>query len=170
MKSGRNAVIAAGILAGVTMAAPAPVPAQQQEVRATLTGESGRLPRLAIAPFTIPGTQPVLGDSAKTIAEVLWKDLEFERAYRMVDPSVASGIAPGPVETEGYLDVLHKTNPDARKVYDGVASRVGMGRWGRVEEIAYPCVFLASEASSFINGTTLIIDGGPSPNTGDEAI
>jgi NAD(P)-dependent dehydrogenase (short-subunit alcohol dehydrogenase family) len=78
-------------------------------------------------------------------------------------------IAPGPVETEGYLDVLHKTNPDAKKVYDGVASRVGMGRWGRVEEIAYPCVFLASDAASFMNGATMVIDGGPAPNMGDEA-
>jgi 3-oxoacyl-[acyl-carrier protein] reductase len=78
-------------------------------------------------------------------------------------------IAPGPVETEGYLDVLHKTNPDAKKIYDGVANRVGIGRWGRVEEIAYPCVFLASDASSFMNGTTMVIDGGPSPNMGDEA-
>jgi NAD(P)-dependent dehydrogenase (short-subunit alcohol dehydrogenase family) len=78
-------------------------------------------------------------------------------------------IAPGPVETEGYLDVLHRTNPDAKKVYDGVASRVGLGRWGRVEEIAYPCVFLASDASSFMNGATMVIDGGPSPNMGDEA-
>jgi 3-oxoacyl-[acyl-carrier protein] reductase len=70
-------------------------------------------------------------------------------------------IAPGPVETEGYLDVLHKTNPDARKIYDAVASRVGMGRWGRVEEIAYPCVFLASAASSFMTGATIVVDGGP---------
>ena len=77
-------------------------------------------------------------------------------------------IAPGPVETEGYLEVLHRTNPDAKKVYDGVANRVGLGRWGKVEEIAYPCVFLASDASGFMNGTTMVIDGGPSPNSGDE--
>src|SRR5439155_344803 len=50
-------------------------------------------------------------------------------------------IAPGPVETEGYIDVLHKTDPDADKTYRAVAARVAMGRWGRVEEIAYPCIF-----------------------------
>ena len=72
-------------------------------------------------------------------------------------------IAPGPVETEGYLDVLHKTDPDADKTYQAVASRVAMGRWGRVEEIAYPAVFLASDASSFMTGETIIVDGGPSP-------
>jgi 3-oxoacyl-[acyl-carrier protein] reductase len=72
-------------------------------------------------------------------------------------------VAPGPIETEGYLEVLHRTNPDADKIYKAVASRTGMGRWGRVEEIAYPCIFLASDASSFMTGTTIVVDGGPSP-------
>jgi NAD(P)-dependent dehydrogenase (short-subunit alcohol dehydrogenase family) len=72
-------------------------------------------------------------------------------------------IAPGPVETEGYLDVLKKTDPEAEKTYRAVASRVALGRWGRVEEIAYPCVFLASDASSFMTGETIVIDGGPPP-------
>ncbi len=70
-------------------------------------------------------------------------------------------IAPGPIETEGYLDVLHRTNPNADEVYRNVASRVALGRWGRVEEIAYPTIFLASEACSFMTRTTINIDGGP---------
>lgn len=76
-------------------------------------------------------------------------------------------IAPGPIETEGYLDVLHKTNPDARKIYDAVANRVGLGRWGKVEEIAHPCVFLASDASAFMNGATIVVDGGAPPQLGE---
>ena len=74
-----------------------------------------------------------------------------------------NGIAPGPVETEGYLEVLHKTDPEAKKTYDAVAARVGMGRWGKVEEIAYPAVFLASDAASWMTGETIVIDGGPPP-------
>jgi len=70
-------------------------------------------------------------------------------------------IAPGPIETEGYLEVLHRTNPNADEVYRNVASRVALGRWGKVEEIAYPTIFLASEASSFMTGATIQIDGGP---------
>ena len=72
-------------------------------------------------------------------------------------------IAPGPVETEGYLDVLKQAGPDGKKTYDDIAARVGMGRWGKVEEIAYPCIFLASDASSWMTGETIVIDGGPSP-------
>ena len=38
---------------------------------------------------------------------------------------------------------------------------------GQVEEIAYPCIFLASAASSFMTGETIVIDGGPAPQLGD---
>ena len=48
-----------------------------------------------------------------------------------------------------------------------MAARVGMGRWGTVEEIAYPCIFLASAAASFMNGETIVIDGGAPPQLGE---
>ena len=35
-----------------------------------------------------------------------------------------------------------------------------MGRWGRPEEIAEGALFLASDASSFMTGQSLILDGG----------
>ena len=73
-------------------------------------------------------------------------------------------IAPGPVETEGYIEVLTKMDKAAAdKAYKAVASRVAMQRWGKVHEIAYPAIFLASDASSFMTGETIVIDGGPSP-------
>ena len=75
-------------------------------------------------------------------------------------------VAPGPVETEGYVDNLKRVTPDADVVYKRVASRVGMGRWGRVEEIAWPCVFLAADAGGFVNGATIEIDGGPVASEG----
>ena len=71
-------------------------------------------------------------------------------------------IAPGPIVTEGYVDVLKKGGPEGEKAYQAIADRVGIGRWGEVNEIAYPAVFLASDAASSIQGETLVIDGGPS--------
>lgn len=38
--------------------------------------------------------------------------------------------------------------------------RTPAGRWGRVEELVGACVFLASDASGFVNGHVLYVDGG----------
>lgn len=42
----------------------------------------------------------------------------------------------------------------------GIISNTPMGRMGTPEEIAYGCLFLASDESSFMTGSELIIDGG----------
>lgn len=68
-------------------------------------------------------------------------------------------IAPGPIDTEGAAPRVWP-NP---KVKAAVARSRALGRFGRVEEIAYPCIFLASEASSYVTGALLIVDGGFSP-------
>jgi NAD(P)-dependent dehydrogenase (short-subunit alcohol dehydrogenase family) len=41
-----------------------------------------------------------------------------------------------------------------------VVERTAMGRIGRVEELAGPLLLLASDAGSYITGTTLCVDGG----------
>ena len=61
----------------------------------------------------------------------------------------------------GYFD----TPLNAALVADPVFSawlekRTPAGRWGRVEELVGACVFLASAASSFVNGHILYVDGG----------
>src|SRR5579863_3065434 len=65
-------------------------------------------------------------------------------------------IAPGPVTTEGAAERIWP-NEDVKNMM--LRSRA-LGRFGRVEDIAYPCIFLASEAASWMSGATMMIDGG----------
>jgi gluconate 5-dehydrogenase len=65
-------------------------------------------------------------------------------------------IAPGPIVTEGYLEVLRARGEVPEKLGAGIV----MGRWGECDEIAWPVLFLASDASGFMTGESIVIDGG----------
>ena len=66
-----------------------------------------------------------------------------------------NGIGPGYFDTE--LNKALVEDP----VFDGwLCKRTPQGRWGQVEELAGAAVFLASDASSFVNGHILYVDGG----------
>jgi len=65
-----------------------------------------------------------------------------------------NAIIPGP------FPVLPPANADAEKLVATLSRKVPMGRVGRQEEIAGAVVYLASDASSFVNGTSITIDGG----------
>jgi NAD(P)-dependent dehydrogenase (short-subunit alcohol dehydrogenase family) len=64
-------------------------------------------------------------------------------------------LCPGPFITPMNMPVLD--DPEVKKEF---ISRIPLGRWGRPEELGPAIVFLASEASSFMTGATLTIDGG----------
>ena len=66
-----------------------------------------------------------------------------------------NAIAPGYVDTD-LLDGL-KNDPERSQA---LLSRVPVGRWGRPDELAGAAVYLASDASSFVHGATLVVDGG----------
>ena len=44
--------------------------------------------------------------------------------------------------------------------YKQFLSKIPMGRWGELDEIAGPALFLASDAASFVTGSALFVDGG----------
>jgi NAD(P)-dependent dehydrogenase (short-subunit alcohol dehydrogenase family) len=67
----------------------------------------------------------------------------------------ANTIAPGVVETS--LTSQIRSIPDW---YEAYASKSALGRWARPEEIAGAIVYLASDAASFVTGTTITVDGG----------
>lgn len=67
----------------------------------------------------------------------------------------ANGIAPGPIaETEGIARLL----PEQFK--EQLQKRIPLGRFGTIRDIEQSAVFLCSDAASFINGATLVVDGG----------
>lgn len=66
-----------------------------------------------------------------------------------------NAISPGIIETP-MIDPL-KQDPSVMKA---LLSRLPLGRAGQPEEVSRLVLFLASEASSYITGSTLIIDGG----------
>jgi TolB protein len=66
---------------------------QQTEVRGSIDGRpASRLPRLAIAPFQAAGGDNELTEAAKTMTDVLWKDIDFEREFQMISATMAATI------------------------------------------------------------------------------
>jgi len=66
-----------------------------------------------------------------------------------------NAMLPGPFATEMNLPL--KQDPDT---YAAFVAKIPLGRWGELEEIQGLAVFLASDASSFVTGAGIAIDGG----------
>ncbi len=67
----------------------------------------------------------------------------------------ANSVHPGPIITP--MTEEGRANPERRQL---LVSRTPLGRYGRPEEVAYGVLFLASDESSFMTGSELVIDGG----------
>lgn len=66
-----------------------------------------------------------------------------------------NALCPGPFATELNIPVMN--NPQANQFF---LNHIALGRWGRPEELGGVIVFLASDASSFMTGAALVVDGG----------
>ncbi len=66
-------------------------------------------------------------------------------------------VAPGRINTVQILERLHPTEESRR---DFIARNIPAGRFGEPHEAAALIAFLASDAASYINGTTIPVDGG----------
>lgn len=66
-----------------------------------------------------------------------------------------NAIAPGYIDTDMNVALINDNNRNA-----GIMARIPAGRWGKPEDFKGPVVFLASEASSYVSGELVTVDGG----------
>lgn len=97
-----------------------------------------------------PGTSPYT--ASKGAVGQLTKALAVEWAKHGI---LVNAIAPGYIDTD-----LNKTLVADDAFNRWVEQRCPLGRWGMPEDIAWPVVFLASSAASFITGQVIYVDGG----------
>jgi len=90
--------------------------------------------------------------SAKAAVISLTKSLAVEWAPHGVR---VNALCPGWTATE-----LNRTLWEDETAGPATVATVPMHRWAKVEEMAGPVLFLASEASSYMTGQTLLVDGG----------
>jgi NAD(P)-dependent dehydrogenase (short-subunit alcohol dehydrogenase family) len=98
----------------------------------------------------LPGRAPYASSKAGVLN--LTRVLALEWAGTGV---TANAICPGPFGTEMNRSLL-----DDPVKYQAFVAQIPMGRWGEPHELAGAVVFLASEASSFVTGSALFVDGG----------
>ncbi len=100
--------------------------------------------------ISMPGRTPYA--SSKGGLTLLTKTLALEWARDGIN---VNALCPGPFATEINTPLLN--DPAARAQME---ANVPLARWGDPVELGPAAVFLASEASSFMTGATLFIDGG----------
>jgi len=72
-----------------------------------------------------------------------------------------NGIGPGYIATPQTAPLREKQPDGSRHPFDSfIIAKTPAARWGNPEDLAGPAVFLASEASDFVNGHILYVDGG----------
>jgi NAD(P)-dependent dehydrogenase (short-subunit alcohol dehydrogenase family) len=112
----------------------------------------GRVISLAsvLGKIALPGRAPYASSKAGVIN--LTRVLALEWAGTGV---TANAICPGAFATEMNRQLL-----DDPVKYKEFVSRIPMGRWGDLDEMAGIVVFLASPASSYVTGAAISVDGG----------
>jgi NAD(P)-dependent dehydrogenase (short-subunit alcohol dehydrogenase family) len=112
----------------------------------------GRVVNLAsvLGHIALPGRAPYCSSKAGVVN--LTRVLALEWAGTGV---TANAICPGAFATEMNRSLL-----DDPVKYKEFVAQIPMGRWGELDEMTGAIVYLASNASSYVTGTSIVVDGG----------
>jgi NAD(P)-dependent dehydrogenase (short-subunit alcohol dehydrogenase family) len=105
---------------------------------------------------SVAGLEPIPGLGAYSVSKAGLLGLMRALARELGDAGVrVNAIAPGLVETR-FAQALFQD----RAAYDALVGRLPLGRHGQPDDIAGAAVFLAAEASAYVTGQVLVVDGG----------
>jgi TolB protein len=131
-----------------------PAPQQPTELAATISGEGGSAPRLAVPDFIALSTDAETVATAKTIGQVLWDDLNFEREFSFIPRDVYSSIPKATSFNDVPFDRWRELNADGLIVgtvqKTGTGFRVEMKLFNvRTHQAVYPRQYDGSNARLF---------------------
>lgn len=96
--------------------------------------------------------------SAKGGLKMLTRNIASEYGQYNIQ---CNGIGPGYIATPQTAPLREPQADGSRHPFDQfIVSKTPAGRWGLAEDLGGPAVFLASDASNFVNGHILYVDGG----------
>ena len=96
--------------------------------------------------------------SAKGGLKMLTRNIASEYGQYNIQ---CNGIGPGYIATPQTAPLREPQADGSRHPFDSfIIAKTPAGRWGNPEDLEGPAVFLASEASDFVNGQILYVDGG----------
>jgi len=124
----------------------------RQGIREGVSRAAGKIIHMSSVHQRIPWAGHVNYAASKGGLDQLMQTLAQEVSHQRIR---INGIAPGAIATAINRDVTEGDTTNLLKL-------IPYGRIGEVEDVANAVVFLASDASDYIVGTTLFIDGGMS--------
>ena len=90
--------------------------------------------------------------ASKGAVRILTKSVAIQYASENIR---CNSIHPAPIETDMTADIRNDADS-----FQNMLRRIPMARYGKPEEVAYAVLYLASDESSFVTGSEVVVDGG----------
>ena len=107
------------------------------------------------------GTGPVPGSAHYGAAKAGTNSLTWTLSAELAPNIRVNAVAPGAIPTEVMLKALNKREDQVDEILD--EWKIPLGRLGTPQDISSACIYLASEAASWVSGEIIRVGGGANP-------